>query len=61
MIFFFRFFFDNKNTPKLMILEVPLPREHYRTLRDIEMLLPILLASAGLGSDNFGLRVPKIG
>ena len=47
------FFPDNKNTPKLMILEVPQPREYNRTLRDIEMLLPSLgvVRFHGLGPD----------
>ena len=46
-------FFHHKNTPKLMILEVPQPWEYYRTLRDIETLLPSLgvVKFHGLGLD----------
>ena len=56
MIVFFekkKSFFDHKNTPKLMILEVPQPWEYDRTLWDIETLLPSLgvVKFHGLGPD----------
>ena len=46
-------FLDHKNTPKLMILEVPQPWEYYRTLLDIETLLPSfgVVKFHGLGPD----------
>ena len=53
MIFFVDDLFAHKNTPKLIILEVPQPQEYDRTLRDIETLLPSfgVIKFHGLGPD----------
>ena len=51
--FFFWKFSDHKNTPKLMILELPQPQDYYRTIRDIEIHIPSpgVVRFHGLGPD----------
>ena len=62
MIIFFLKIFPHEKTPKLMILEVPQPRDYYRTIRDIEMHVPSrgVVNFHGLGLDLWRILGHKI-